>query len=171
MRQTVETEIERYLLTGEHDLFYSAWPGNDFLTQARNGSAALREALVAEVQRRAADAVVPEALADLDLQDFTRTKVTPMVRGLFPRAQQVLVLDVLARSVVFLTPENIETILRETYWHGTAWRLANVYLASAHAEVLGGDPAGGSRAERGYDLLRLDRVLPHEGPIRRLPRP
>ena len=42
----------------------------------------------------------------------------------------------LARSVVFLTPDNIEAILRAARWPGTAWDLANLYLASFGAELL-----------------------------------
>lgn len=42
-----ETEIERYLRSGDHDLCYSVWPGEDLFARARNGEAALRRALVA----------------------------------------------------------------------------------------------------------------------------
>ena len=70
--------------------------------------------------------MVPEALIGLDLAAFARAKVAPMVRGLFPRGEQQTVLDVLARSVVFLTPDNIEQVLRRARWLKTAWDLANL---------------------------------------------
>ena len=142
MTTSCEEQVDRYLRTGRHEHFYPAWPGSDFLARAQNGHAALRAALVAEVRSRAGHATIPAAFVGLDLDAFTRARVAPMVRGLFPRAEQALVLDVLCRSVVFLTPENIEGILRETHWNHTAWCLANLYLASVDAALLGADSVG-----------------------------
>jgi len=59
-----------------------------------------------------------------------------MVRGLFPRREQETVLQVLGRSVIFLTPSNIDAVLEEATWHTTAWDLANLYLASHGPELL-----------------------------------
>lgn len=59
-----------------------------------------------------------------------------MVCGLFPGPEQGPVLQVLERSVVVLTPENISSVLRETTWMHTAWDLANLYLTSAGADLL-----------------------------------
>jgi hypothetical protein len=67
---------------------------------------------------------------------FTRAKVEPMVRSLFPRAEQAVVLDALARSVVFLTNANIEAILMGPGFDSAAWDLANLYLGSLDAELL-----------------------------------
>jgi hypothetical protein len=133
-------EVERYIRTGRHeDEFYRAWPGQDFFARAEAGRRALREALVAEVHRRTPHATVPERLADLDVVAFTRAKVAPMVRGLFPRAEQQAVLEVLSHGIVFLSPANVEAILRQARWHKTAWDLANLYLASLDAELLADD--------------------------------
>lgn len=131
-----ESEVERYLRTGDHDLQYSAWPGRDVFERAHKGHDALRQALVAEVRRRTRDAREPDALARLDVVAFTRAKVAPMVRGLFPRQEQESVLTVLLGSVVFLQPSSIERVLTETRWHGTAWELANLYLESCGAPLL-----------------------------------
>jgi hypothetical protein len=95
--------------------------------------------LVAEVRRRTPNASVPVALDGLEVVAFTRAKVTPMVRGLFPRREQDSVLEVLSRSVVFLSPANIDQVLLETHWTSTAWDLANPYLASCEAPLLGED--------------------------------
>jgi len=46
--------------------------------------------------------------------DFTRSKVEPMVRGLFPRAEQDTVLAILEQSVVYVTSATIES----TGWRG-----------------------------------------------------
>ena len=59
-----------------------------------------------------------------------------MVRGLFPRCEQETVLDVLGRSVVFLTPANIDSALGGMTWLKTAWDLANLYLGSFGAALL-----------------------------------
>ena len=49
-----------------------------------------------------------ETITQFDAVAFTRGKIEPMVRGLFPRAEQELVLSALAGSVVFLANTNIE---------------------------------------------------------------
>jgi hypothetical protein len=136
MSAFIEREVERYLRTGEHDELSPDWPGSNFLERARYSDTALREALIAVVRQRTAHAVAPAELAGLELVGFTRAKVAPMVNGLFPAREVQTVLDVLARSVVFLTPATIEQVLREMPWLGTAWDLANLYLVSCGAAAL-----------------------------------
>jgi hypothetical protein len=129
-------EVARYVRTGEHDnLMFEGWPGT-FLERAQGGWAALADALIAEVRGRTPKAETPVALRALDVTRFAASKLSPMVRGLFPRSERDTVLDLLARSVVFLTPDNIGTILRAARWPRTAWDLANLYLASFGAELL-----------------------------------
>ncbi len=65
-----------------------------------------------------------------------------MVQGLFPRDEHRMVISMLERSVVFLTRENIETILLQESFDGTAWMLANLYLAGIGAELLSEDAPG-----------------------------
>ena len=132
-------EIEVYLRSGQHDSAFRVWPGKDFLERAQSGNAALRRALISAVQARTGHATFPEALIDMDVVAFTRGKVTPMVRGLVPAAEQERVLDALAHSVVFLTPATIDGVLEQTPWHSTAWGLANLYLADCGAELLAED--------------------------------
>ena len=62
-----------------------------------------------------------------------------MVTGLFPKAEHDQVLATVERSVVFLTPKNIESVLRSERWLHTAWSLANLYLVSAGCEPLSAD--------------------------------
>ena len=93
-----------------------------------------------------------------DPAELTRRKVAPMVRGLFPKAEQDPVLAVLERSVIFLTKNNIEQLLYKQSWEGTAWNLANLYLLSVGAEAIGDDaphPVGLSQA-RCRRLAELD---------------
>jgi len=139
MQQSREEEIERYLRTGEYDAHPWGWPGPDFLERARNADAALRKALIEEVRRRAPHAAQPQRLADLDVAAFTSAKVAPMVRGLFARREQETVLDVLGASFVFLTPATVDAVLKQMPWLGTAWNLANLYLAGCDAPLLAED--------------------------------
>jgi hypothetical protein len=62
-----------------------------------------------------------------------------MVRGLFPPAEQNVVLTMLERSVVFLTSANIERLPVERSFDSSAWTLANLYLASLGAQLLAED--------------------------------
>ena len=165
-------EIEHYLRTGEHDVMFAAWPGDSLLDRASRANAALRRALMAEVRARTAHAMVPEALVNVDVMTFARRKVEPMVRGLFPAAEQHPVLDLLSGSVVFLTPVTIEPVLTKAHYHGTAWRLANVYLMSCGAPLFADDAPqllGFSEWTTCYvsmayfqPINRLDDVLVHE---------
>jgi len=117
----------------------SEWPGDTLLERAKLGHDGLRRALIAEVRKRTEHVADREALLGRDLVALTRAKVGPMVRGLFPRAEQGIVLGVLGHSVIFLTSSNIDEVLRETRWHGTAWTLANLYLSSTGAVPLSED--------------------------------
>ncbi len=141
MPTTVLAEIARYLRAGEYDLHFAAWPG-DFVMSARRATSDLKNALIAEIRRRADDRPPPAAIVDLDLVTFTRRKIEPMVRGLFPGCEQEAVLGVLERSVVVLTPDNICAVLEQAHWLHTAWDLANIYLGSIGAEPLGEEAAG-----------------------------
>jgi hypothetical protein len=134
--ESPEQAIERYLRSGEHDAKFLAWPGEGYMARARRGNAALRQALISAVRQRASHAAHPAVLADLDIIAMTRGKVARMVRGLFPGDEQETVLDVLGRSLVFLTPTTIDAVLEQMPWLSTAWDLANLYLAGVDAELL-----------------------------------
>jgi hypothetical protein len=76
---------------------------------------------------------------ETDTVALTCAKVEPMVHDLFPRAEQDVVLASLEKSVVFTTSANIESLLHECRFDNSAWTLANLYLASFGAELLGKD--------------------------------
>jgi hypothetical protein len=132
----VAGEIERYLRTGGTDASLAAWPDGSFLARAQRAHADLRGALVREVRRLAAGRS-HESPPVTDTVALTRSKVEPMVRGLFPRIEHAQVLSTLEKSIVFLTSANIERILVNEGFDHAAWILANLYLASLGAELLG----------------------------------
>jgi hypothetical protein len=127
--------IERYLQSGEHDPYFAAWSGG-LMARARLGHAELKRALIEAVEGRVAGLEVPETICPRDQVSLTRSRVEPMVRGLFPRREQEQVLGVLERSIVFLTPKTIRQVLEDAVWLHTAWALANLYLGSVGAELL-----------------------------------
>ena len=133
---SMSEEVETYLKSGDHDPKFEAWPGSGFFDRSQNGTQTLREALVAEVLARTQRCPVTTPPDDLDLRQFARQKFSGMVKGLFPKIEQAIILSMLERSVIFLTPRNIVPVLREMPWLGTAWDLANLYLASHSAELL-----------------------------------
>ncbi len=71
-------EIARYLQTGESDMLHLAWPGDNIIIRARNGSQAIRSALMAEVLKRTLHADIPEQLVNLDLAAFAEERIEPM---------------------------------------------------------------------------------------------
>jgi hypothetical protein len=59
-----------------------------------------------------------------------------MVNRLFPEDERANVLDMLEKSVVFLTAENIEDVLLRESYARSAWTIANLYLRGIGAELL-----------------------------------
>jgi hypothetical protein len=131
---TVADEIERYLRTGDADA-EGAWSG-DFMARCRRQHAGLRGALVDEI-RLLAKGRTNEAVPEDVGVAFTRAKVEPLVRGLFSKVEQDVVLATLEKSVVYVTNETIEPLILNHSWDRSAWDLANLYLLSIGAELLG----------------------------------
>ena len=134
-------EIRVYLETGTPpDPIFPNWPGSDLVARAKDAERALRNALIAELGRRVGGRIPPSIPAGFDSVDFARTKLAPMVNGLFPKKEQAAILDLLEGSIVFLTPENIERVVTEhSTWLSTAWDLANIYLSSLSLPPIGCD--------------------------------
>jgi len=138
-RTAVADEVRRFIETGDSDPLYSAWTGRDTMDRMERGHRELLGALVAEVQRRAGIPTMPVPPGGTDLATFTRRKVEPMVRGLFAKAEQDAVLGLVERSVIFVTPDNLGSLIMECDCPHSAWDLANLYLGSVGAELLGRD--------------------------------
>lgn len=138
---SIQREVRRYLRTGDHDLTFAGWPGDQLLARCERGRRALADALVAEVSRRVQGRDTRGLPKGIQLKTFARAKVGPMVTGLFPVKEREVILDLLENSLVFLTRDNIEQVLRDARWPHTAWSLANIYLGSIGAEGLDGSPS------------------------------
>ncbi|MFO0743419.1 MAG: hypothetical protein U0270_46555 [Labilithrix sp.] len=135
---SVDEAIAEFLRTGHTDPMYRAWPGSGFMARAERAEDELTDALVAELWKRAVgkswrDRVqVPE-----DMREYTRSKVEPMVRGLFARVEHEPILQLLERSAVIVTDDTVEPIVRASGFLSTRWNVVNLYLLSLDADVLG----------------------------------
>ena len=137
---TVDGEIRRFIETGDIDPMFSVWPGDSSVDRMRRGDAAIRDALRVEMRRRAAGRQPLSLPADVVPVELARSRARSMVTGLFPVAERHAVLEMLARSVVFVTSDNVDDlILADGTWPETAWKLANLYLNSVGAEALSAD--------------------------------
>jgi hypothetical protein len=132
---TIADEVERYLRTGDADMMGDPWPG-DIIERGRRQHADLRGALVAEVGRLAKGRTHAPIPGNVGVE-FTCAKVEPMVRGLFSKAEQNVVLAALEKSVVYVTSETIGPIIMSQSYDRSAWDLANLYLLSVGAKLLG----------------------------------
>jgi len=133
----VAAAIDAYLRSGSTDPLMAAWPG-DLPERAERSHRDLRGALIREVLRRTAGRTHAR-LPSHDLRELTRFKVTPMVQGLFPTAEREAVLQLLERSVIFITSDNLEQLLMNQRWNHTAWMLANLHLGTLGVDLLDPD--------------------------------
>jgi len=131
-----DAAVRHYLETGEHDPNVHLWRGDNFMEAEIRTDKALRGALIAVVKNHSDAVPNPPIVAQSDFSAMTRSKIAPMVNGLFPKTEQAQVIALLERSAVFLTTGNIETVLTSAPWLSTAWDLANLYLASIGAKAL-----------------------------------
>ncbi len=131
-----QEEIKRFIATGENDFLSQAWEGG-YVEGGRRAKNAMLGALLAEVRSRCEQRLQMRIPENLDLEHLAESKVGPMVRGLFPRAERDIIMEVLKRSIVFVTGENLEAILRGRSFLRSAWNIANLYLASVEAKLLG----------------------------------
>lgn len=134
---TLEQEVAHYLATGDADPLGGAFPGGHALERITGYERHLREALHAAVRRaeegRQNDPVPP----DFEATTWVRRKVEPMISGLFPGAEREVLLGMAEQSVVLLTREATHRAISEVAFLETAWTLANMYLYSLRAPMLG----------------------------------
>lgn len=137
----LEQDVARYLATGHSDPTGAAYPARDLLDAMKRYSRVLRQALLAEVRRRAAGRRSPRLPPGLDPRELVRARVTPMIAGLFPAAEREVVLAVAERSIAFLTRRAALAAIAEASFADTSWNIANIFLGSLGAPTLDGEPA------------------------------
>jgi hypothetical protein len=133
----LESEVARYLATGESDPLACDFPGDHAPERIIGYERHLREELIAEVLRRERGHRQAKAPADFNSASWTRGKVEPMIKGLFPASERQVVLQTAECSIVFLTCEAAHQIIREIPYLESAWTIANVYLNNLGAPMLG----------------------------------
>lgn len=79
--QWTDSEVARYLRTGEYDSFFVGWPGSNLADIATRASQRLRSALVIETMRRSRGFESVSRLP-VDLHAWNSEKLKPMVDGL-----------------------------------------------------------------------------------------
>jgi len=138
-KRLIKSNIENFLQTGDHDPFFAQFQGNDHLDRIRGGHRTLIEALLAEMQTRAASVATPKfAALPQDIRAFSRRKIEPMVRGLFKREEQEPLISLLSNSVEFVTPDTAQSLIERVDLH-SAWLIANLYLDSIGAGAISGE--------------------------------
>jgi hypothetical protein len=131
-----QAAIDHFLSSGNYDdILFQIWPGNSIIERSTIGNSALRSVLISAVLVRSELATVSACndFSGLDLN--VRAKFMPMVQGLFPQNERTIILDILERSVVFITPATINMVIKKAPWLSTAWTLANIYLSSLGAKA------------------------------------
>ncbi len=123
-------EIQQFLATGDYDAVHAAWPGRHALERIHAGDAALRSALADALRQRTKGLTFPSMPPDFDAGQFVLGKVRPMVCGLFPAKERQVMLDLFEKSLVFVSGDNIETLIRETDRLSTARQTTNLFLGS-----------------------------------------
>jgi hypothetical protein len=129
----VEQAVAHFLATGESDSFGTSFPGRHALERIRACESVLRDALVQEVQLRARGREHTHTPPNTNSTAWVRQKVAPMIHGLFRADERETMLVTAERSIVFLTCESIDRLIRKAAYLETAWTLANMFLSSLRA--------------------------------------
>jgi len=135
----IEEEVSVFLATGESDPLALSFPGRHTRERLRGYERHLREALIDEVRRRERGRRPNHLPPDFDPVAWTKSRVEPMIAGLFRAAERPAVLDLANRSVVFLTRQAAHRSLGEAGFLDKAWMIANIYLHSIGVPTLDGD--------------------------------
>ncbi len=128
--------VERFLSTGEHDARFPGFDGN-IVERRRRGTAALKDVLRRVVGWRAARARI-NLRAPQDAPARVRTRIAPLVEGMFPGEEAAPLMGALADRVVVLTPGSFEAHLDGLPLRA-AWDLANLLLDDLGAPPLADD--------------------------------
>jgi len=129
--------VEAFLMTGEHDPQFPDWPGNLAARRAA-GTATMRDVLVRVTQWRANRAPLSLGRVPPDAVERVRSRIAPLLQGLFDADDAARLLSVLPERVVVLAPSTFATQVADLPLR-MAWDLANVLLDAVGAPPLGDD--------------------------------
>lgn len=139
----IAEELASYIATGHDDPDgWHRYPGQSIGEKMIAHHSALRHALldrVRELEAGCASPTVPEGRAS---NAFVRERLRPMIHGLFPADERDHMLDVVTRSVVFLTHDIVHELIANTSWPNTAWNVARIWLDSIDAPPLSDEATG-----------------------------
>ena len=128
-------DIAHYVATGDSDSLGQVESAEGMLEGMKKYSEALRKPLVAEVRKRSRRRH-PKIPDGMDSTSFARRKLATMVRGLFPSKEHEVVLEIVERSIIFLTREAALWAIEDVGFDSSAWQIANVYLCGIGAPPL-----------------------------------
>jgi hypothetical protein len=129
--------VEAFLMTGEHDLQFPGWPGNLAARRAA-GTATMRDVLVRVTQWRANRAPLSLGRVPPDAVERVRSRIAPLLQGLFEAEDAATLLSSLPARVVVLSPFTFAAQVADLPLR-MAWDLANVLLDAVGAPPLGDD--------------------------------
>jgi hypothetical protein len=133
----LEEEIAHFLSTGESDPLGRNFPGRHTLECVTGYERYLRKALLNEVRLRERGRRQNHLPPGFNPSAWTRRKVQPMITGFFPATERQVVLDVAEQSIMFLTRETTHRAISGVAYLESAWTIANMYLYSLRAVMLG----------------------------------
>ena len=167
---TIAGEIERYLRTGDADIDARAWPGDFFERAEAPGRRPSRRARPRGASARER-ALARAGARERRRRPHARQSRADGARPLPARRAGRRARD--PREVGRLRHERQHRAASSSThgWDRSAWDLANLYLLSVGAELLGEEAARIVGHERGDDLLRLAGLLRRGRSVRRLHRP
>jgi hypothetical protein len=129
--------VESFLMTGEHDRQFPDWPGNLAARRAA-GTATMRDVLVRVTQWRVNRAPLSLGRVPPDAEARVRTRIAPLIEGMFDPDDAAKLLSTLPERVVVLTPSTFAAQVSDLPL-GMGWDLANVLLDAVGAPPLGDD--------------------------------
>jgi len=129
--------VESFLMTGEHDPQFPDWPGNLAARRAA-GTASMRDVLVRVTRWRCDRAPLSLGRVPADGIARVRTRIAPLIEGLFDPDDAAKLLATLPERVVVLTPSTFAALVADLPLR-MGWDLSNVLLDAVGAPPLGDD--------------------------------
>lgn len=129
--------VEHFLATGQYDPLFAGWKGGA-AERHQQGVAALRDILVRIVNWRMRRAPLRSQQVPVDAALQIRSRITPMISGLFEEEVASQLLESLPHQVQVVSAQNFASVIASVPL-GTAWDLANLVLDDMGALPLADD--------------------------------